>query len=367
MMNRRKPIWVIRMARRTNTTGLKAWQISLPVVMLLQALMAIAAPSVETVTVTRVILPRFRAATAQVVSLKQAELVAQTGGQVRQVFVKLGDHVQKDQPLVKIESPQSQAAATAAQADAKVAQLMAGNADSDWQRAQRLHAAGYLSDAAYERANAQHEAAKARKVSADANAEANAAIANWQWVKAPYAGEITSLNVLEGEVLSAGQVIGSLYANATLRVTTDLPAGAAADVDTRELVRISPLNSHCDGLPVDTKSWAIATAIDLKSQSVALRVELPKSVHCAPGSTVQVSVPLKQSQAQTWIPMSALTERGELTGVYVMTETGRTVLRQVRVGATQNDQIEILSGLEEHERVVKNAVRFRPSLNDSRR
>jgi RND family efflux transporter MFP subunit len=52
------------------------------------------------------------------------------------------------------------------------------------------------------------------------------------------------------------------------------------------------------------------------------------------------------------VPREAVFERGQLEGLYVVTEDGRAYLRWVRTGREVADGIEILSGLDEGEMVV---------------
>ncbi len=52
------------------------------------------------------------------------------------------------------------------------------------------------------------------------------------------------------------------------------------------------------------------------------------------------------------IPQSALVHRGQLTGVYTLTDDNKAVLRWVRTGEVSGDNIEILTGLSEGEQYV---------------
>lgn len=59
----------------------------------------------------------------------------------------------------------------------------------------------------------------------------------------------------------------------------------------------------------------------------------------------------------TVIPKSALIERGELTGVFVVSPENVAHLRWVRVGRTFEQTVEVLSGLSLGERVFLNGFR----------
>jgi multidrug efflux pump subunit AcrA (membrane-fusion protein) len=51
------------------------------------------------------------------------------------------------------------------------------------------------------------------------------------------------------------------------------------------------------------------------------------------------------------IPASALLQRSEVSGVYVVAD-GRVALRQLRLGHRYGDRVEVLSGLQAGERIA---------------
>ena len=52
------------------------------------------------------------------------------------------------------------------------------------------------------------------------------------------------------------------------------------------------------------------------------------------------------------LPLKAVVRRAEMTGVYVQGEGGQPRLRQVRLGRTTGDQVEVLSGLTAGENIM---------------
>ena len=52
------------------------------------------------------------------------------------------------------------------------------------------------------------------------------------------------------------------------------------------------------------------------------------------------------------VPLKAIVRRAEMTGLYVLDQNSRPLLRQVRLGRAHGDTVEILSGLQAGERVV---------------
>ena len=55
------------------------------------------------------------------------------------------------------------------------------------------------------------------------------------------------------------------------------------------------------------------------------------------------------------IDKSSLVQREQLRGVYVVNENQQAVLRRLRLGKTYGQQVEVLSGLKENERIIVNA------------
>ena len=62
-----------------------------------------------------------------------------------------------------------------------------------------------------------------------------------------------------------------------------------------------------------------------------------------------------QMQAMT-IPLKAVVERGQLTSVYVVDQSGIASTRLVQIGKTYSDRVEVLSGLREGEQIVVDGV-----------
>ena len=91
---------------------------------------------------------------------------------------------------------------------------------------------------------------------------------------------------------------------------------------------------------------------DAQAHSVTVRVLLPKSDKpLKPGQVAKVVFSIATTMNQLWIPESALWQRGELSGVYVI--TGQAVLlRQLRLGDRRNGKVQIVSGAKAGERIA---------------
>ena len=60
----------------------------------------------------------------------------------------------------------------------------------------------------------------------------------------------------------------------------------------------------------------------------------------------------KAGPERLFLPVNAIVRRAEMTGVYVLDAQGKPSLRQVRLGPTLGDRVEILSGLRTGDKVA---------------
>jgi hypothetical protein len=72
---------------------------------------------------------------------------------------------------------------------------------------------------------------------------------------------------------------------------------------------------------------------------------MPAGVASAATESMPVQKPVQ-------VPVRAVVRRAEMTGVYVLDAQHKPRLRQVRLGATQGDHIDILSGVMIGDKVV---------------
>ena len=92
------------------------------------------------------------------------------------------------------------------------------------------------------------------------------------------------------------------------------------------------------------------------SSTFRARLDLPPgALDLAPGMYVKVGLVVGEAD-HLLIPASAVVERSEVTGVYVLDSHGQASLRYVRPGHRFGDQLEILAGLTAGERIALDPV-----------
>jgi multidrug efflux pump subunit AcrA (membrane-fusion protein) len=102
------------------------------------------------------------------------------------------------------------------------------------------------------------------------------------------------------------------------------------------------------------QSMTVLPTADPGSHTVEVRLALPARLNdITPGMFAKAYLPIKgQGAGRLSIPTRAVIKRTELYGVYVVDGNGKAQLRQVRLGKTQGDRVEVLAGLQAGERVA---------------
>jgi RND family efflux transporter MFP subunit len=301
-------------------------------------------------------------APGQLEAVRQAELAAQAAGRVTAVLVRSGEAVRRGQVLLRIDSPGARAAAQAGSAQATAAASQLASSRADFKRAQQLNAKQYLSDAALQRAAAQLATVEAQASASSAQAQAAREAAGWDELRAPYDGRVTAVFVAVGDLAQAGQRLVGIYAPGPMRVLADVPADVAARLAIDRPLLLGFAAGACPLAPREVAAWTLLPSIDPGSRSVGVRVELPEARDCRPGALASLGLPLRGTGHRILIPASAVVRRGELSAAYVVDAGGGAWLRQLRLGASTGDMVEVLAGLEPGERVMRDSLSHRPAV-----
>lgn len=298
-------------------------------------------------------------------AVQQADLTAQTAGRVTAVNVDVNDRVARDQVLLRLSAVEQQAGANTARAQQRAAEAAAAEAESNYRRYAALAGGQYVSRAQLDQARAMRDSAVAARDAARAQVAQAAQQADYTVVRAPYAGIVSARRVEPGESVAPGQPLLAVYAPSALRIEVQVPQSEAAAI--RAVGRAQVVLA--DGRSVDAADVVVFPAADPGTHSVGVRVLLPDLANApAPGVTAKVVFPVRApaAAAPVAIPVSALVQRGEVSGAYVIAGN-HIALRQLRLGARTGDHVEVLAGLHRGETIAADPVAAVQALAAQRR
>ncbi len=258
---------------------------------------------------------------------------------VARVYVTVGAHVRKGQPLVLFDQ-------TTFAAEAQTAQAALTNAQHAYERAERLSTSGILPRKEAEQAAADLAAARGSAAIARRNLQLGT-------LRAPSAGVVTRMDAVPGASVDAGVPLVQLVDPAALDVRFMLSPSDAGHVAPGAAVTLSG-GQEAGGESLGTGTVAdVGAALDSASRGVPVRVGLT-----APSRTVRVGetvfglIQAGTDRHAITIPPAALVPAGEGYRVFVVDGHSIAHARHVTVGAKTKESAEITSGLAVGDRVV---------------
>ena len=359
--------------------------------------------TVQSALVNRTTLRQVVGAEAILSPLHQATLVPKISAPVKQFYVQRGSRVRKGQLVAVLENRDLKAAEEEAKGEYQQAQaayantqtatvpeevqkaeldLKAAKADLDAQQRvyaarQNLYQQGALPrkdldaagvaltqarntyDIAHRHYNALVKTGKAQELKA-AQGQLSAAQGKYQAaeaqlsyseIRSPISGVVTDRPLYPGEMAAAGTPLLTVMDLSHVVAKAHIPQADAALLKVGDAATLSApgLNS-----PTPAKVTVVSPALDPNSTTVEVWVEAANPHRqLRPGSSVHISMVAQTIPDALTVPSSAvLTEPDGTTSVMVIGGDGRAHQRDVKAGVRQDDEVQIVSGLNAGERVV---------------
>jgi RND family efflux transporter MFP subunit len=318
---------------------------------------------IAVVTAQRSTVPDWLEATGTVRAAQTSQIASQTVGNIVAVSAKEGDHVESGQVLAMIDDSQpiaaveqASAALIAAQKEVSFAESEFALTESTLKRYQQLYEKKSISPQEFDEIKTRYQSAEARRDMARAGeAQANAALTqarttlSYTRVRAPFAGVVIEKKADAGTLASPGMPLFTLEDTRRYRLE------AAVDENNIGLVRMGesvPVVINAFGnAEISGKVVEIVPAADPGSRSFLVKISLPTDTRLRSGLFGRARF-ARGSRPALFIPETAIIERGQLRGVFVVDQSQIAQLRYVTLGQPSGQQVEVLSGLQDGEKLV---------------
>jgi HlyD family secretion protein len=331
------------------------------------------------VRVVRVVVERGRAADALVVatgyleSRRQAKIGARAPGRIDVVNVEEGSRVTEDDILAILEHADMDAAlaaanATLARARAELAEqeIEIQRTALDWGRAEELRPSGSITEAEYDTANFQHQAAVARKVSlnaaidlADARVRESEQLKENMFIRAPFDGTVISKDAEVGESILPGGMgeasgRGSVVTIADLQhlevdcaVKEDYISRVHAEQLTEVSVDAVPDKRYRGRvrkiIPMGDRARAtVRVKVEILDADERLFPDMSSTVYFLPDATTDES---DKQEPRMFCPSTSLVTTGDQSGVWVVNADNQVTFTAVTLGESRDGRTEIHDGL----------------------
>ena len=265
----------------------------------------------------------------------------------------LGRRVAKGELIALIEPPirpdggAGQFSATLAEARSR-----ATLARQEYERAQRLFEAKIAPRKRVEEAAAALDSARASLAPLEKSALALGGDGGGRLaVRAPISGTVVEVLSGTGKGIEAGQPIVRIVNTSTLWLKASLPALEAGKLPRQPAAQFTVAGQQ--GSFTAGRLIAVSDMLDPQSRTLAVIFSIPnRDARLKVGMFATVSVATGATHEGLVLPAEALAEDEGRFFVFVQTAGERFARREVQIGQKQGGLVQILKGLDDHERVV---------------
>lgn len=293
-------------------------------------------------------------ASGRIESKETAVISTRVMGFITSVKVKAGDEVRKGQLLATISNADIQAKKAQASAMLSEAEAALKDAQKDYERFAELYKQNSASSKEFENATLHYNSIKAKAEAAKQMQNEAEAMLAYTNLTAPFSGVITQKNVDAGSMANPGmpilmmEQVGNYHVSASVSETdiANVKRGADAQVVIKATGKI-----------IKGKVSEVSPSSHFSGGQYLIKVSIPEQEKAGlySGMYVNLTIPVTQSTIQeniALVPVASILYKDQLTGLYTITENQTALLRWVRLGKIQGDQVEILSGLRNDEKFI---------------
>jgi membrane fusion protein (multidrug efflux system) len=265
----------------------------------------------------------------------EVDVLARTVGQIVALEVEEGMRVRRGDLLAKLEQDDIGA-------QLEISRVELDEAELTYQRAQKLQDANLISEEEFVQAKTAFESARAQY-------ERNRIQFDYTEIRAPFGGWVVTRYVDLGQTVTVNQPM--------FRISDFTPLLCPIRVPERELPKLRPRQSAY----LTVEAWPgrrflasvlrISPVIDATTGTVKVTLDVDPLDLLRPGMFARVFLETDVHEDTLVIPKAALSLESIGDTVYVA-ESGKAVRREIRLGFSEGDHVEVLEGLAEGDRVV---------------
>lgn len=294
----------------------------------------------------------FFTASGKIEAIDKVTLSTRTSGYIDVIYVSVGDKVEKGKLLLSINNVDLQA--RRAQVNASITEATAAYtiAEKDYNRFKNLYAENSASQKEMDDITANFEMAKARLEAA--NQLKNEINAQFKYVdiKAPFSGVITNKFIETGDLANPGAPLIAMESPGNFEVKLMVPESEISQIKikTKVAVLVKSISETLDGVISE-----VSTSANNTGGQYVVKVTLDQTDKpILSGMYTSVMFPVKRNSESNivLVPIDAIVTKGQLSGIYTVSQHQTALLRWLRLGKTYGDKIEVLSGLNADEQFI---------------
>jgi RND family efflux transporter MFP subunit len=174
-------------------------------------------------------------------------------------------------------------------------------------------------------------------------------------IRAPFSGVVTNKFINTGDMANPGMPLLEVESPGAYQVLAMVPESeiTAIQKDSKVDVQLKSIGKLVSGKIIEVSTSAKNTG---GQYMVKVLLDAASDTNILSGMYATVQFPIVQKTSTAiMIPKEALIYKGQLTGIYTVSQSNTALLRWLRLGRTVGDNVEVLSGLSADEEYIVSA------------
>ena len=308
--------------------------------------------NIQTISISE--LPEDFVFTGNIEGARRVNLSTKIMGTIISMPVSEGTQVSAGQTVVKIKSDDISAKRSQIKANLLEAEAALKNVEINYNRIKSLYQFQSATQKEMDDIEMAYTMAKARVSAVEGMEKEVTDIIGSGEVMSPIQGFVVKKMAQEGDMAIPGMPLLVVEDLSTLKINTHVPETEVHLFKKGDSVKI-----RIDALPKTTLTGIVdeinpgGNPASRQFEVKILLADIKNEYRSSIKSGMYAQVILEKGFTKSiFIPENVLVKRGQLEGVFVMSDHNTVILRWIKTGQRNDDQIEILSGLRDGEKIV---------------
>jgi len=292
---------------------------------------------------------------AEVRPFLDAPIYARSSGYLTNWFVDIGGLVKEGDLLAEIDAPELRQELVRSKAELVQAEAALSLAKITWDRWTELLKTSSVSEQEAAEKKADFELKAANVSAAKATVRRLEELQSFSHVRAPFAGTITARGTDIGQLIVAGngKELFHLTQTTVLRVYVHVPEMIARSIKAGQIAELTI--PELSGRTFQAKVVRTSGAMNSDSRTLLTELQVDNSKNeILAGTFAQVRFPEADFEPHLTLPSNTLLFRSEGPQVGVVGSDGKVELHSITIGRDFGSTIEIISGIDQQDRVILN-------------
>lgn len=293
---------------------------------------------------------------------RKVEIFARLSAYVKQIVREEGEYVKKNDVLALLDDTEIMISYQQAKIQLEQAKLALEEAEANFNRSQELIKKDLISEQEFQTTEATY---KQRQLDYENRMESFKDLElqmNWTKIRSLSDGYITERLIEVGHRVTANQQVYTVEDFSPLLIRVFVPTSDSIKLETGMSAEVT--TEIIEGSTFEGSVKLINPRVDVQTGTVKVTIEVfDETLHLKPGMFVETKIVIGKKENVLVIPRKAILYKQNKAYVFVM-DQNRVSQREITPGLTEEDHVEVLSGLEGGEIIVTVGVE---SLEDGER